>query len=58
LVSSLIEEVLAVPKIQFTLKNEGMEFLGIRTIEWIRFLELGLDVEGQDWMRLSMAMTI
>src|SRR5882724_3079734 len=36
------EEVLAVPKIQFALKNASMEFLGIGTIEWDRFPKLGL----------------
>jgi len=36
------EEVLVVPKIQLALKYEGMEFLGIRTIEWVGFPELGL----------------
>jgi len=36
-----VEEILAVPKIQLSLKNEGMEFLGVGTIEWIRFLEFG-----------------
>src|SRR5882724_6152912 len=37
-----VEEVLAVLKIQLALKYEGMEFLGIRTIEWVGFPELGL----------------
>ena len=37
-----VEEVLAVPKIQLALKNEGTEFLGIETIEWMGFPELGL----------------
>src|SRR5882724_838043 len=36
------EEVLVVPKIQLALKYESTEFLGIRTVEWVRFLELGL----------------
>src|SRR5882724_7533681 len=36
------EEVLVVPKIQLALKYEGMEFLGIGTIEWVGFPELGL----------------
>ena len=36
-----VEEVLAVPKIQSALKNEGTEFLGIGTIIWIRFSEFG-----------------
>jgi len=42
----VIEEVLAVPKIQFTLKNEGMEFLWVRTIEWIGFPEFGFGSGG------------
>src|SRR5882724_1290642 len=36
------EEVLVVPKIQLTLKNESTEFFGIGTVKWIRFPELGL----------------
>ena len=40
------EEVLAVPKIQLTLKNEISEFLGIRAVKWIGFLELGLGCGG------------
>jgi len=36
------EEILAVPKIQLALKNEGVEFLGVRTIKWIGFPEFGL----------------
>ena len=40
------EEVLAFPKIQITLKNEGMEFLGIGTVKWIGFPELGLGHGG------------
>src|SRR5882724_10593608 len=38
----VVEEVLVVLEIQFSQKNEGMEFLGVRTIKWIRFLEFGL----------------
>ena len=45
-----MEEILAVPEIQFALKNEGGEFLGVRTIEWIRFPEFGL---GCGWMSLD-----
>jgi len=40
------EEVFAVPKIQLALKNETTEFLGIGTIEWIGFPELGLGCGG------------
>ena len=45
-----MEAVLAVLEIQFALKNEGAEFLGVRTIEWIRFLEFGF---GGRWMCLD-----
>jgi len=50
------EEVLVISKIQLALKYESMEFLGIRTIEWVRFPEFGLDVEVWDWTSLSMAL--
>src|SRR5882724_5377247 len=38
----IVEEVLVVHKIQLTLKNKDTEFLWVRTIKWIGFLELGL----------------
>jgi len=37
-----IEEIFAVPEIQFALKNEGMKFFWIRSVKWVRFPELGL----------------
>jgi len=38
-----VEEILVVPKIQFSLKNEATKFLGIGIIKWIRYLlELGI----------------
>ena len=36
------EEILVILKIQLALKYEGMEFLGIGTVEWVRFPEFGL----------------
>ena len=36
-----VEEIFAVPKIQFALKNEGTKFLWIRSIKWVGFPELG-----------------
>ena len=36
------EKMLAVLEIQPALKYESMEFLGIRTIKWVRFPEFGL----------------
>ena len=42
----IVEEVLPVPKIQLTLKNEGTEFLGVVTIKWIGFMEFGLGCGG------------
>ena len=39
---SILKEVLLIPKIQFALKDEGSEFLGVGTIKWIRLLEFWL----------------
>jgi len=48
----VVEEVLVVPEIQLTLKNEGTEFLGLDPLNGLGSQSLGLDMEGQDWMSL------
>ena len=32
---SILKKVLSVPKVQLALKDEGSEFLGVRTIQWM-----------------------
>src|SRR5882724_8586930 len=54
----IVEEVLAVSKIQLTLKNNGMEFLGVGTMKWIRFPEFGLGCRRMVLDKLSIAVMI
>ena len=46
----IVKEVLVVSEVQLALKNEGTEFLGVGTIEWIRFPEFGF---GGGWTSLD-----
>jgi len=42
---SILKDILLVPKIQLALKDECLQFLGVRANEWIRLLGIW------DWMR-------
>jgi len=42
LCSIVLELIGMISEVQFALKDEGAKFLGVGTIEWIRFLKLWL----------------
>ena len=43
-------------EVQLALKDEHLEFLQVRTVEWVRLPELGLNDEELDLMRLLIAL--
>ena len=46
LCSIVLELIGTILKVQFALKDEGAKFLGVGTIEWIRFPKLRLGFGG------------
>jgi len=45
LCSIVLELIRTISEVQFALKDEGAKFPGVRTIEWIGFPKLRLDLE-------------
>ena len=42
LVLLILELISSVPEVQFTLKDEGLEFVWVRGINWVGFVEFGI----------------